>query len=85
MSPPCWKLEEPELELVPDELEESDDPFPEELEEVLSLVPLFPALPPPEMPGTVWGVALADALDFDPLALDEAAAFGSAFGLSPVA
>ena len=74
-----------ELELDPDELEESD-PVPDE--SVVSsslLVPLFPALPPPETPGTVCGVAVAVALVFDPLALAEDAASGLTFGLSPVA
>jgi len=59
---PCWKLEvplpEPELDELPLLLPEDDDDDP---------VPLFPALPPPEIPGTVFGVfvelaALADAL-----------------------
>lgn len=79
LPPPCWN----ELLLLLLLLEDDDDDVSEEpSEEDESLLPLPVSLraPPPEIPGTVAGVAVAVEL-----ADDDDEASGSLVGSSPVA
>ena len=89
LSTPCWKLVLPPPWLPPLEPEDPLDPLdpvPEpEAELPLSEPPLLPRLPPPETPGTVFGVADAEADPELAEAEAKAEAFGSLEALSPVA